>query len=112
MMNGSDIKKVAVDKAKAKVSQAQQAVNGNNGGGSTKKKRKGEQLKPIITTEPASPATSTPLHHNVSSMKGAYANQLSRSPSSSSGDEDGQSVQDEEDTEGKLACWHISLLPS
>jgi hypothetical protein len=101
-MNGSDIKKVAIEKAKAKVSQAQQAVNGsNNGTASTKKKRKGDQLKPIITTEPASPATSTPLHHTQPGMKGAYANQLSRSPSSSSGDEDGQSVQDEEDTEGE-----------
>merc|ERR1711939_863609 len=55
--------------------------------------------KPIITTEPASPATSTPLHHNTPSMKGAYGNQLTRSPSTSSDDEDGQSVQDEEDTE-------------
>lgn len=100
MMNGSDIKKVAIEKAKAKVSQAQQAVNGSNGGAAQKKKRKGEQLKPIITTEPSSPATSTPLHHSAPGMKGAYANQLSRSPSTSSDDEDGQSVQDEEDTEG------------
>lgn len=102
MMNGSDIKKAALDKAKAKVSQAQQAVNGN-GGSATKKKRKGDQLKPIITTEPASPTGSNPLHHNSPAMKGAYANQLSRSPSTSSDDEDGQSVQDEEDTEGKNA---------
>jgi serine/threonine-protein kinase SRPK3 len=97
-MNGSDIKKAAIEKAKAKVSQAQQAVNGNSG---TKKKRKGEQLKPIITTDPTSPAASTPLHHTAPHMKGAYANQLSRSPSTSASEDDGQSVQDEEDTEGK-----------
>jgi serine/threonine-protein kinase SRPK3 len=97
-MNGSDIKKAAIEKAKAKVSQAQQAVNGNN---STKKKRKGDQLKPIITTEPSSPASS-PLHHTAPHMKPAYANQLSRSPSTSSDEEDGASVQDEEDTEGEL----------
>ncbi|KIW08068.1 hypothetical protein, variant [Verruconis gallopava] len=97
-MNGSDIKKAAIEKAKAKVSQAtQQAVNGNNG--ATKKKRKGDQLKPIITTEPSSPTNSTPLHHSQPHMKGAYTNALSRSPSSSSTEDDGQSVQDEEDTE-------------
>jgi serine/threonine-protein kinase SRPK3 len=95
-MNGSDIKKAAIEKAKAKVTQAQQAVNGNNG---TKKKRKGDQLKPIITTEPNSPVTSTPVQHTASHMKAAYANQLSRSPSTSSDEDDGQSVQDEEDTE-------------
>ena len=101
MMNGSDIKKVAIEKAKAKVSQAQQAVNGN-GGAAQKKKRKGEQLKPIITTEPASPTSSTPLHHSAPGMKGTYGNQLSRSPSPSSDEDDGQSVQDEEDTEGEI----------
>ena len=55
-MNGTDIKKAAINKAK----QVAQAANGNGG----KKRRKGQDLKPIITTEKqgsqdASPA-STP----------------------------------------------------
>lgn len=44
-MNGADIKKAAINKAKA-VAQAASA-NGNGG----KKRRKGQDLKPIITTE-------------------------------------------------------------
>lgn len=47
-MNGSDIKKAAINKAK-QVAQAAQAANGNGG----KKRRKGQDLKPIITTEQA-----------------------------------------------------------
>lgn len=43
MMNGTDIKKAAINKAK----QVAQAANGNGG----KKRRKGQDLKPIITTE-------------------------------------------------------------
>jgi serine/threonine-protein kinase SRPK3 len=55
-MNGTDIKKAAINKAK----QVAQAANGNGG----KKRRKGGDLKPIITTEQrksqeASPASST-----------------------------------------------------
>jgi serine/threonine-protein kinase SRPK3 len=42
-MNGTDIKKAAINKAK----QVAQAANGNGG----KKRRKGQDLKPIITTE-------------------------------------------------------------
>lgn len=42
-MNGADIKKAAINKAKA----VAQAANGNGG----KKRRKGQDLKPIITTE-------------------------------------------------------------
>jgi hypothetical protein len=56
-MNGTDIKKAAINKAK----QVAQAANGNGG----KKRRKGQDLKPIITTEqqksqeasPASPGS-------------------------------------------------------
>jgi|TARA_R110002003_G_scaffold121_11_gene10730 hypothetical protein len=56
-MNGTDIKKAAINKAK----QVAQAANGNGG----KKRRKGQDLKPIITTEqqasqnasPSSPAS-------------------------------------------------------
>jgi serine/threonine-protein kinase SRPK3 len=55
-MNGTDMKKAAINKAK----QVAQAANSNGG----KKRRKGQDLKPIITTEGqgnqnASPAGST-----------------------------------------------------
>ena len=46
-MNGSDIKKAAISKAKQAVTAANNAANGNGG----KKRRKGGDLKPIITTE-------------------------------------------------------------
>lgn len=42
-MNGTDMKKAAINKAK----QVAQAANGNGG----KKRRKGQDLKPIITSE-------------------------------------------------------------
>lgn len=46
-MNGNDIKKAAINKAKQVASAANNATNGNGG----KKRRKGQDLKPIITTE-------------------------------------------------------------
>jgi hypothetical protein len=60
-MNGTDIKKAAINKAK----QVAQAANGNGG----KKRRKGQDLKPIITTEQqqgsqnASPASTGSFHY-------------------------------------------------
>lgn len=45
-MNGADIKKAAINKAK-QVTGASAATNGNG----QKKRRKGQDLKPIITTE-------------------------------------------------------------
>lgn len=59
-MNGADIKKAAINKAK----QVAQAANGNGG----KKRRKGQDLKPIITTEQqksqdASPASAGSFHY-------------------------------------------------
>ncbi|KAL5388351.1 hypothetical protein DPSP01_002926 [Paraphaeosphaeria sporulosa] len=101
-MNGADIKKAAINKAK----QVAQAANGNGG-----KKRRKADLKPIITTsdghqqEEASgafhynvqqpPSTASPLgHHKM------YANQLSNSPSSSSSSVDeAENTADEEDSE-------------
>ncbi|EAT84350.2 hypothetical protein SNOG_08074 [Parastagonospora nodorum SN15] len=61
-MNGTDIKKAAINKAKA----VAQAANGNGG----KKRRKGQDLKPIITTEQqasqnASPSSTGSFHYNV-----------------------------------------------
>ncbi|KAF2139308.1 uncharacterized protein K452DRAFT_232684 [Aplosporella prunicola CBS 121167] len=103
-MNGTDIKKAAINKAKA----VAQAANGNGG----KKRRKGTDLKPIITTEqqkaqdasPASSAnsfqysvqnTTSPLAHHKT-----YTSQLSRSPSSSSSSEAAEeNTADEEDSE-------------
>lgn len=60
MMNGADIKKAAINKAK----QVAQAANGNTG----KKRRKGQDLKPIITTEGQtknqdSPASAAGFHY-------------------------------------------------
>ena len=59
-MNSSDIKKAAINKAK----QVAQAANGSGG----KKRRKGQDLKPIITTEQqkgqdGSPASAGSFHY-------------------------------------------------
>jgi hypothetical protein len=51
-MNGTDIKKAAINKAK----QVAQAANGNGG----KKRRKGQDLKPIITTEQQASQNASP----------------------------------------------------
>ncbi|KAF2687370.1 kinase-like protein [Lentithecium fluviatile CBS 122367] len=101
-MNGSDIKKAAINKAK----QVAQAANGNGG----KKRRK---LPNIITTsqqegQDASPASAGAFHYNVQQPNTAsplghhkmYANQLSHSPSSSSSSVDeAENTADEEDSE-------------
>lgn len=55
-MNGSDIKKAAISKAKQAVTAANNAANGNGG----KKRRKGGDLKPIITTEDQQNASASP----------------------------------------------------
>lgn len=55
-MNGSDIKKAAISKAKQAVTAANNATNGNGG----KKRRKGGDLKPIITTEDQQNASASP----------------------------------------------------
>ena len=68
MMNGGDIKKAAINKAKQVATAANNAANGNGG----KKRRKGTDLKPIITTEgPQSESASpviTPNPHNLGYM--------------------------------------------
>ncbi|KAI9695242.1 MAG: serine/threonine protein kinase, CMGC group [Bogoriella megaspora] len=106
-MNGTDIKKAAINKVK----QAATAATNGNGG---KKRRKGQDLKPIITTEAqksedASPASSTNSHSYsqqatnspLTHQKASYTHQLSRSPSesSSSGEEATENAADEEDSE-------------
>lgn len=55
-MNGNDIKKAAINKAKQVASAANNAANGNGG----KKRRKGQDLKPIITTEGQQAAEQSP----------------------------------------------------
>ena len=47
-MNGSDIKKQAINQAKKVATAAANTANGSNG---QKKGRKGDNLKPIITTD-------------------------------------------------------------
>ncbi|KAF1947589.1 serine/threonine-protein kinase SRPK2 [Clathrospora elynae] len=102
-MNGTDIKKAAINKAK----QVAQAANSNGG----KKRRKGQDLKPIITTEKqgsqnASPAGSTgSFQYNVNTasplaQSKTYGTQLSHSPdSSSSSVDEADNTADEEDSE-------------
>lgn len=53
-MNGTDIKKAAFNKAKQVAHAA--AANGNGG----KKRRKGQDLKPIITTEKSQSQDASP----------------------------------------------------
>ncbi|MCJ1308801.1 serine/threonine protein kinase, CMGC group [Agyrium rufum] len=97
-MNGGDIKKVAINKAKQVATAASNATNGNNG---QKKRRKGGDLKPIITTEgpqsaDASPSSIVNPNINLNHAKG----QVSRSSSSSSsGDEGTEATAEEEDSE-------------
>lgn len=55
-MNGSDIKKAAINKAKQVATAANNATNGNGG----KKRRKGQDLKPIITTDGQQSADASP----------------------------------------------------
>lgn len=57
MMNGGDIKKAAINKAKQVANAANNAANGSGG----KKRRKGQDLKPIITTEAQQAADATPI---------------------------------------------------
>ncbi len=63
IMNGNDIKKAAINKAKQVATAANNAANGNNGG---KKRRKGQDLKPIITTEDQQSANGSP--NNTANM--------------------------------------------
>jgi hypothetical protein len=49
MMNGADIKKAVTNQAKKVATTAAMAANGNG----QKKRRKGDNLKPIITTDNA-----------------------------------------------------------
>ncbi len=60
-MNGTDLKKVAINKAK----QVAQVANGNG----QKKRRKGEGLKPIITNDPAT-YNSSPMDASKHSVAG------------------------------------------
>lgn len=69
-MNGADIKKAAINKAK----QVAHAANGNGG----KKRRKGQDLKPIITTEgqknqDGSPASANSFHYKYVSLPPPYS---------------------------------------
>ncbi|KZF21237.1 kinase-like protein [Xylona heveae TC161] len=106
-MNGDSITKAAIQKAK----QVASAANGNGG----KKRRKGQDLKPIVTTENqqsqgVSPQSAVGMN-NYSSSQGVntplapprptYTTQISRSPSMSSESDDpaAENTADEEDSE-------------
>ena len=68
MMNGGDMKKAAINKAKQVATAANNAANGNGG----KKRRKGQDLKPIITTDGPQSAEPSPST-TVNSSNLAYA---------------------------------------
>ena len=68
MMNGGDIKKAAINKAKQVATAANNAAN-NNGG---KKRRKGQDLKPIITTDGTQSAEPSPSSVNTSNHLPGY----------------------------------------
>ncbi|KAL9081900.1 MAG: hypothetical protein Q9159_006925 [Coniocarpon cinnabarinum] len=95
-MNGADIKKVVTNKAK----QVAGSATSSNGNGQ-KKRRKGQDLKPIITTDAQksgepSPDSASSYVHGAQNSKN-YSN---RSPSSSSTGEDvPENAADEEDSE-------------
>ncbi|KEF59687.1 CMGC/SRPK protein kinase [Exophiala aquamarina CBS 119918] len=84
-MNGSDLKKAAINQAKKVATTAALAANSNG----QKKRRKGDNLKPIITTDNAS-----------SSLHDSPTQADPESPSSSTSDEDpAETTADEEDSE-------------
>ncbi|QKX60233.1 uncharacterized protein TRUGW13939_07376 [Talaromyces rugulosus] len=100
-MNGGDIKQAVINKGKQMASVASAAANGNGG----KKRRKGTDLKPIVTNE-AQDATANSSSNPAAPAQGSVASPLShqkmplssRSGSSSSGEEQ-DATADEEDSE-------------
>ncbi|KIY00850.1 uncharacterized protein Z520_03516 [Fonsecaea multimorphosa CBS 102226] len=106
MMNGTDLKKAAISQAKKVATTAALAANGNG----QKKRRKGDNLKPIITSEnatasslhdsptPADPdAMDSPLPHAKVPANNSH---IDRSPSSSTSEDDpAETTADEEDSE-------------
>jgi serine/threonine-protein kinase SRPK3 len=64
MMNGGDIKKAAINKAKQMASVANTAANGNGG----KKRRKGADLKPIVTADGPQVASSSSATSSQSAL--------------------------------------------
>ena len=70
MMNGGDIKKAAINKAKQVATAAANpaaAANGNGNGG--QKRRKGGNLKPIITTDGVPGEDGSSLDESQNSFK-------------------------------------------
>jgi serine/threonine-protein kinase SRPK3 len=55
-MNGTDLKKAAINQAKKVATSAAQAASSNG----QKKRRKGDNLKPIITTDGQAGANASP----------------------------------------------------
>ncbi|KAF2153695.1 serine/threonine-protein kinase SRPK2 [Myriangium duriaei CBS 260.36] len=95
-MNGAEIKKAVINKAKQAVAEVQASASNGSSSNAGKKRRK-QDLKPIITTEqhkgdhsPISPST-----------KPAYSHEMNQSPisDSDSGEEAAENAADEEDSE-------------
>ncbi|EXJ91233.1 CMGC/SRPK protein kinase [Capronia coronata CBS 617.96] len=86
-MNGTDLKKAAINQAKKVATTAALAANSNG----QKKRRKGDNLKPIITTE----STSSGLHESPTQAEPESFS----SSSSSEEDPAAETTADEEDSE-------------
>lgn len=94
-MNGSDIKKAAIQKAKQVAHSASNAANGTNG-----KKRRKQELKPIVTTEQeAASGTASPMSYQKSTASTRDVSPSGSDSSSLSGDEQTENTADEEDSE-------------
>ncbi|EEH39143.2 protein kinase dsk1 [Paracoccidioides lutzii Pb01] len=115
-MNGGDIKKAAINKAKQMASSTANVTNSTNGNNAGKKRRKGTDLRPIVTNEsapsaapgdafpgptamPASASKQPGVSINPHTFKTTYGSPFSRSPSSSSTDDPTEITADEEDSE-------------
>lgn len=94
-MNGSDIKKAAIQKAKQVAHSATNAANGTNG-----KKRRKQELKPIVTTEQvAASGTASPMSYQKSTASTRDVSPSGSDSSSLSGEEQTENTADEEDSE-------------
>lgn len=104
-MNGEDIRKAAISKAKqmATVANLNNISNGNSG----KKRKKATDLKPIVTNDSPGADPSSATVGNVADMPASqtgnktttYASPLSRASSSSSVEDLAEATADEEDSD-------------
>ncbi|KAG5301871.1 protein kinase dsk1 [Histoplasma ohiense] len=126
-MNGDDIKRAAIIKAKQMASSAANSNDATNGNNAGKKRRKGTDLRPIVTNDsipsvvtvesiPASTMPTPAAKHqgptiNTHSLKVNYGSPLSRSSSSSSTEDPSEITADEEDSEDYCKGGYHPVCP-